>query len=159
MTKDEMTVQRLWAGGKTRSVTGGGYDPEGKIEGLDGDVRLLLKIGALCNDASLEEREGMWEVLGDPTEGALLVSARKGGMNEGQLREEFPRLDELPFDSDRKRMSTVHEVKGKRLSNRSSRGSRIRISWGYLIERMGKLFTTKTIRCLTSQTFRFPTGH
>jgi len=77
---------------------------------LPGPERLLLAGGALCNDAvlQLDQATGQHSVIGDPTEGALLMAALQGGMSKEQLAEQLPRVAELPFDSDRKRMTTVH---------------------------------------------------
>ncbi|HOF03877.1 MAG TPA: HAD family hydrolase, partial [Atribacterota bacterium] len=100
-----------------------GYQPSGQFcqnnqpispASINGDktLSLLLKAAALCNNAYLKQNEGnkQWEIMGDPTEGALLVAARKAGYQKEFLDKEYPRLKELPFDSDRKRMSTIHET-------------------------------------------------
>jgi Ca2+-transporting ATPase len=117
MTKNEMTVRRVWAGGQTYEVTGTGYGPEGQIlldtrtvrSGQDPALDWLLRAAALCNNASLERTpEGRWLVLGDPTEGCLLAVAAKGGLDRARLEPEWPRIAELPFESERKRMSTLH---------------------------------------------------
>ncbi|NPB09670.1 MAG: cation-translocating P-type ATPase [Thermodesulfobacteria bacterium] len=115
LTKNEMTVREIWAGGKTFEVTGSGYDPQGEIL-LDGKkvkpepgtaLYYTLLAGLLCNDAGIEDHK----VVGDPTEAALLVSALKAGLSP----EGWKRVDELPFDSERKRMSVLVEKDGKRL--------------------------------------------
>jgi Ca2+-transporting ATPase len=118
LTAGEMTGRELWCAGHDYSVSGVGYRPEGRIvsEGggelapaaLPDAMRLLLRAGLFCNNARLVEDEGRgWTILGDPTEGALLVVAAKGGYDvEAQLRQ-TPRLRELPFDSQRKRMTVV----------------------------------------------------
>jgi len=121
LTQNEMTVRALWLSGRGLTVTGAGYAPEGQI--LDGDEPLptpvvgglqrLLMASALCNNSRLlppgDESE-RWTILGDPTEAALQVVALKAGLDlEGQGRT-CPRLRELPFESRRKRMSTIHQI-------------------------------------------------
>jgi cation-transporting ATPase F len=117
LTENAMTVRALWAGGRRYPVSGQGYGPEGAVslpEGisLDGALRETLLAGVLCNDASLRHEERHWRITGDPTEAALLVAARKAGLDETTLRAVFPRLDELPFDSARQSMATLHEIEG-----------------------------------------------
>ncbi len=111
LTENEMTVTEVYDGRSVVDVTGSGYEPDGEVEGSVDP--LLFEIGALCNDADLEENE--WTVIGDPTEGALLTSARKAGVDADDLLEERPRVGSVPFDSTRKRMSTVHEADEERL--------------------------------------------
>jgi Ca2+-transporting ATPase len=119
-----MTAVALWLpGGRALSVSGIGYAPHGELRAADSDaapctgsepaLHELLIAAALCNDAELlpPEREGgQWSVLGDPTEGALLVLACKGGVQLDSLRHEAPRCAELPFDSDSKLMATCHRL-------------------------------------------------
>lgn len=127
LTKNEMTVKDLWVAGQHVEVAGSGYDPAGEYlvdgrptnpEMMDA-IRQLLDTGALCNNARLiapsnegvvgEEEPAGWSILGDPTEAALLVAARKAGVDyEAELCGPAQRVYELPFDSVRKRMSTVH---------------------------------------------------
>jgi len=118
LTKNEMTVRRLSLGGKSLEVTGTGYEPRGEflMEGSDGQLtesqpvlRQAALVSLLCNDAALEEAAGVWQVRGDPTEGALLVLGRKAGLDRARLLQEYPRVGEIPFSSERKRMSTIHE--------------------------------------------------
>jgi Ca2+-transporting ATPase len=115
LTRDEMTVRRLYVAGLDISVAGSGYRPEGEmtVDGGSGELpkaaRELLQAGALCNDATLDQSpEGEWKISGDPTEAALIVAARKAGLDERDLRKRFPRIDEQPFSSETKRMTTVH---------------------------------------------------
>ncbi|MBI2663917.1 calcium-transporting P-type ATPase, PMR1-type [Candidatus Woesearchaeota archaeon] len=110
LTMDKMTVKRLYVNGKTIEVKGEGYSVDEPLA-LEEDEKLLLRAGALCNDAALTSKG----ISGDPTEAALLVSAAKAGMKKEELDSRFRRVDELPFDSDRKRMSTVHEVGKQRI--------------------------------------------
>ena len=122
LTKGEMTVRRIHYGGRPVEVTGVGYAPEGTFKGLkpeDGTagsgLELLLKAGVFCNDSALEEKEGRWAIKGDPTEGALVVAAAKFGLNPTELRLENPRIEEIPFSSERKRMTTLHRMSDGRI--------------------------------------------
>lgn len=109
LTQNQMTVQKLWIDEDSRNVTGVGYAPKGEIEGERTEaLDLILKIASLCNNSKLVENKGRWEVLGDPTEACLLTLAHKGGVDPEKLARKEPRSNELVFDSDRKRMSTVH---------------------------------------------------
>lgn len=116
LTENKMTVQAVLAGGTMYSVSGGGYDPgkgdithEGnRVEAADHPAlfRCLLA-GVVCNDSLLKENGGIWQVQGDPTEGALLAAAGKGGLELDIDRHRLQRLDTLPFDSGRKYMATL----------------------------------------------------
>jgi Ca2+-transporting ATPase len=113
LTQNQMTVVQGWTGGKRFKVTGEGYDPKGEFSldpRADPDATVLLQGAALCNDAKLEEGDaaGSWHMVGDPTEGAMVVAAAKGGFWAPELEKSFPRVQEIPFDSDRKRMTTIH---------------------------------------------------
>ena len=116
LTKNEMMVRRLFVDGELVEVSGSGYDPSGSFE-IGGAVvspadhpvlAEIARIATLCNDAALNETGGDWTVRGDPTEGALLVLGRKAGLDPEALQREFPRVAEIPFSSDVKRMSTFH---------------------------------------------------
>ncbi|GAA4472795.1 cation-transporting P-type ATPase [Phytohabitans houttuyneae] len=113
LTKAEMTVTRLWAGGQTHAVSGVGYAPTGTVTDPT-PVREMLRVAALCCDARLVPPAGPvgWRVLGDTTEGALLAAAAKGGLDLEAAEAATPRVSEFPFDSTRKLMSTVHRVGG-----------------------------------------------
>jgi len=113
LTQAEMTVQRLWASGAVHEVSGVGYAPEGVVSDVDG-VRELLRRAALCSNARLvPPADGAgWRILGDTTEGALLVAARKAGLDSAVEEERTPRRGEFPFDPGRKLMTTVHRVGG-----------------------------------------------
>jgi Ca2+-transporting ATPase len=121
LTKNEMTVREIYANNVNIKVTGEGYEPEGKFIHADHEVldhkhvELLMRIGALCNDSKLQHNE-RWEIFGDPTEGALLVSAGKLGYKKPDLEKHFPRVDEIPFDSDRKCMTTIHKIDGTQVA-------------------------------------------
>jgi Ca2+-transporting ATPase len=112
LTKGEMTVRRVFVSGRTSEVSGAGYAPTGSFNPplpLDDDaVRLMLTGGLLCSDAVLSDDVGRWFVKGDPTEGALVVLAAKAGLRQHETRMDAPRITELPFSSERKRMATVH---------------------------------------------------
>lgn len=121
LTQNEMTVNHLWTASREYEVTGVGYAPEGRIESKgaayravdDPDLELLLEGGLLCGNARLrapEEEGRRYEVYGDPTEACLIVSAQKGGIDPAELERRMPRVKELPFESRRKRMTTVHAL-------------------------------------------------
>ncbi len=122
LTKGEMTVRKIFAGGKMIELTGVGYEPTGEFRGSgkmnvseNEPVQKLLLGGLLCNDSALQKAEDKWMVKGDPTEGALVVAAVKAGFREKELRLENLRVEEIPFSSERKRMTTVHQMSdGKR---------------------------------------------
>jgi Ca2+-transporting ATPase len=117
LTKNEMTVRRLFLDGESIEVSGSGYEPAGSFTIGGAPVRpgdhpvlaAMARIALLCNDATLVETGGDWTVRGDPTEGALLVLGRKAGLDHEALKGEFPRVAEVPFSSDVKRMSTFHQ--------------------------------------------------
>ena len=123
LTQNEMTVRDIWVGGRSISVSGVGYAPEGQFSECgapleqpadDAELRQLLLAASLCNDARLippnaqTPSEDRWSILGDPTEAALLVAARKAGIDDEAEARRMPRIRELPFDSRRKRMSVIH---------------------------------------------------
>ncbi|MEK7281688.1 MAG: HAD-IC family P-type ATPase, partial [Chloroflexota bacterium] len=116
LTQDQMTVRKLYVNGSLVEVSGGGYEPRGNFS-LDGQpfpvadphLQLLLRVGALCNDSRLISDNGGWQIKGDPTEAALLVAAAKAGIGD-ELRSQSPRLGEIPFSSETKRMTTLHQA-------------------------------------------------
>ena len=121
LTQNEMTVNHLWTVTAEYDVTGVGYAPKGdvrvaghRIQAVyDDDLRLLVTGGALCSNARLlppEEEGGRHTVLGDPTEACLLVAAQKAGVDPAELERSWPRVRELPFESRRKRMTTIHQL-------------------------------------------------
>ncbi|MEW6434739.1 MAG: HAD-IC family P-type ATPase [Myxococcota bacterium] len=123
LTKDEMTVRRVYVAGEVLDVTGVGYEPKGEVR-RDGvavppppALRELLEAGVLASDATLQRGDGDaagWHVRGDPTEGALVVAAAKLGVDKAALDAAYPRLGEVPFTSESKRMSTMHRTPGGR---------------------------------------------
>jgi len=116
MTKGEMTVQSIYVDGKLLQVTGIGYEPEGEFQfngrtvQPDKSLITLLEVAALCNDSNLEKdpETEKWIIKGDPTEGALVVAAAKADLWKQDLEGVKPRIAEVPFSSERKRMTTVH---------------------------------------------------
>ncbi|WGM90138.1 MAG: HAD-IC family P-type ATPase [Candidatus Bathyarchaeum tardum] len=127
LTTNQMTVKRLFVNNRDVNVTGVGYAPEGSFE-VDGnaidvtkneELRLLLQIGALCNDARLRQHEVKdgysWEIYGDPTEGSLVVAAEKAKLEKHELEEKFSRVDEIPFDAKERYMATFHKNSAKLL--------------------------------------------
>jgi P-type Ca2+ transporter type 2C len=112
LTKGEMTVRRVFGGGKVMEVSGVGYAPAGALNPASNDpsLNMLFRSGILCNDSTLFEERGKWSIKGDPTEAALLVLAAKAGLRWDQVRQQYPRIKEFPFSSDRKRMTTIHRT-------------------------------------------------
>lgn len=115
LTQNQMTTQRIMAGGRLYTVTGIGYAPVGEILERDGSVapvdrglRECLLAGLLCNDSDVILDDGQWKAQGDPTEVALLVAAHKAGLEAAAMREKYPRLDAIPFDSQHRYMATLH---------------------------------------------------
>jgi len=116
LTRGEMTVRKIYAGDTMINVTGVGYEPKGEFhaEGDGGNIlqgkhfSLLMKGSLLCNDAKLMVEEDKWRIKGDPTEGALVVVAAKAGFKQAEVTKQYPRVGELPFSPERKRMTTVH---------------------------------------------------
>lgn len=118
LTQNEMTITKVFTDFKEFDVEGSGYTPEGDIK-LDGEtikdhdqIKLLMTVASLSNDANLIENNGLYEITGDPTEGAMLTLSEKWGIVQEDLNEAHPRIDEIPFDSDRKMMTTFHELDG-----------------------------------------------
>ena len=116
LTLNEMTAHRLVVQNRDHAVTGEGYSPEGSIEKIPGDVPFTMDNAlmgmALCNDAVIRHDNDDWQLVGDPTEGALVVLAAKGGLDVTDIRARYPRVAEVPFDSATKVMATFHEVIG-----------------------------------------------
>ncbi|PIG91511.1 cation-transporting P-type ATPase [Gloeocapsopsis sp. IPPAS B-1203] len=132
LTENQMTVQAIYAGGQHYQVTGSGYNPEGQIvvaadipDGVDAhqiadlnsNIALYecLTAGLLCNDSRIEVKDGQNTVIGDPTEGALIIAANKAGLNDSHA-EAMPRVDVIPFESEFQYMATLHEKgRGQRI--------------------------------------------
>ncbi len=120
LTKDEMTIRKIYLAGQWIEVSGTGYDPVGTFSNpndkLDDNLLGLLRGGALVSDARLTQADGHWDIKGDPTEGALVVAAAKAGMQKTDLDRMFPRLQEIPFTSETKRMTTLHDTPNGRVA-------------------------------------------
>ncbi|WP_439572399.1 cation-transporting P-type ATPase [Phreatobacter sp.] len=118
LTRNEMVARRVAVAGHMLAAAGEGYAPQGALSDGDGidDVAALeaaagiIRCGLLCNDAELGQREGRWVVDGDPMEGALVALAMKAGLDPAQLRLEWPRSDEIPFDARYRYMATRHRA-------------------------------------------------
>jgi Ca2+-transporting ATPase len=116
LTKDEMTARRIWVAGHVIEVSGAGYEPSGQFSRNGSTtepttaLKLLLRGATLASDAHIvrSEEDGRWHVKGDPTEGALVVAAAKAGLHKADLDTQFPRVNEIPFTSETKRMTTLH---------------------------------------------------
>jgi magnesium-transporting ATPase (P-type) len=117
LTKNEMTVQSILTADELIRVSGSGYEPRGDftIEGypmpLEDNSPVLseiLRAAILCNNSSVYQKKGVWILSGEPTEGALVTAAMKNGIDQKQIREQFPRIDEIPFESRNKFMATLH---------------------------------------------------
>lgn len=117
LTQNEMTVKRMYVGNEIYEVSGVGYEPNGDIhlndQALETNpamLQRLFEIATLCNDAEISAREnGSYQMLGDPTEGAMLTVAAKGGVTREALNQIYPKTGDLPFDSERKMMSVFHK--------------------------------------------------
>lgn len=113
LTQNKMTIEKMYYAGALYNVSGSGYSPKGEITAADGakagdDIHRLIEGSLLCNDASFDaENES---ILGDPTEGAMVVLGYKAGMDKKEWDKKYPRIQEIPFDSDRKLMSTFHQM-------------------------------------------------
>ena len=116
LTQNKMSVTNISCPNKRYEITGDGYEPKGDfledgkvVESIDDSLKEVLQIGYLCNESYIVKKDGYYSVNGDPTEGALIVSALKGGCDEYQLNKQYPRVDILPFESDRQYMATIHK--------------------------------------------------
>ena len=120
LTQNEMTITKIFTNDEEYEVEGSGYKPEGDIRNenkevveSDDQIKLLMTIASLCNDANLTRDGEEYKITGDPTEGAMLTFAEKWNINQENLNDKHPRLQEIPFDSSRKMMTTFHELDGK----------------------------------------------
>jgi Ca2+-transporting ATPase len=117
LTKNEMTIRQIYSGGRLIEVGGVGYDPTGAFTvdsqpfdpSSDPTLKRMLMSGMLCNDSNLVQADGAWRIKGDPTEGAFVVAAAKAKLDVAETRKCWARIGEIPFESERKRMSTVHQ--------------------------------------------------
>lgn len=152
LTKDEMTVREIFVTNLTLHVTGAGYSPNGnffqdgtEIVPLENpQLALLLRIGHLCNNATVRKVNNTWEIVGDPTEGALLVASQKAGLSD-ELLSPYPRIAELPFDPERKRMSTLHDTpEGETIAY-------VKGAPEVVLQRCSHIYTAKGIQPLTEK--------
>lgn len=122
LTRNEMTVRKLYVYGAVIDIGGSGYEPTGAISvgadplsslpsSLIGTIERALRAGMLANDAVLVQKDGRWAIQGDPTEGALIVAGRKYGIPADEAMGRFPRIGEIPFTSERKHHTTIHADK------------------------------------------------
>ena len=116
LTQNKMSITNICCSHRSYTVTGDGYEPKGDfkengkvVDSVNDSLNEVLKIGYLCNESYIVNKDGYYSVNGDPTEGALIVSAIKGGIDEHILNKQYPRVDILPFESDRQYMATVHK--------------------------------------------------
>lgn len=123
LTKNEMTVKVVYDGERACRITGSGYEPKGEIlygwEPVDQqslkNLQMVLRIGLLCNESHLYEEEGIFKIDGDPTEGALIVSAIKGGLNPEDEKKHYPQIAIIPFESEFGYMATLHKHGTKKI--------------------------------------------
>jgi Ca2+-transporting ATPase len=116
LTLNEMTVHNIYLDGGWIEVSGDGYEPVGEFKQNDATINvndndnlaLMLKIGTMCNDAMLIKEDGESDIYGDPTEGSLVVAAAKAGLDKEPLDKRYPRIDEIPFQSEKMYMATLH---------------------------------------------------
>ncbi len=111
LTKNEMTVKKIYVDNTIVDITGIGYERKGSFSSKPKNLRLLLEIGTLCNDAKIDQK-----IFGDPTEAALIISAAKAGIDKEEFELKYKRIEEIPFESERKRMTTVNLVKGQKIA-------------------------------------------
>jgi P-type Ca2+ transporter type 2C len=124
LTMNQMTVNRVFTGNRFIEVTGEGYEPKGEFRvketkidpSKDKNLDLILKIGLLCNDASLIQIKNQSGIIGDPTEGSLVVAAAKAGILKDDLSKSFPRLAEIAFQSEKQYMATLHRSDKKNVA-------------------------------------------
>jgi cation-transporting ATPase F len=118
LTENQMTVQEIYSGGESYSITGTGYSPEGEIQlnqlpinvSQSPTLQECLQAGMICNDSRLEFKDDDWIVVGDPTEGALITAGKKAELAQQVLEKSMPRLDSIPFESQFQYMATLHKT-------------------------------------------------
>lgn len=119
LTKDEMTIKKIFINNQIIDITGTGYEPKGSFLksgneiSLDENLNYFLNSSVLCNDSQLINKDNEWGITGDPTEAAILVTAVKAGLNTKYIRDSYPRIKEVPFSSDTRKMTTAHQYKNK----------------------------------------------
>jgi Ca2+-transporting ATPase len=168
LTKDEMTVRQIYVAKDLFEVSGAGFEPHGEFTRAGAVVeppeplKLLLRAGALTSDARLARSNGRWQIKGDPTEGALVVLAAKAGFKKIDLEEQFPRVHEVPFSSEAKRMTTLHTspsgliayAKGAPEIILESCASRLTYAGEEMLDPANREALSKTAREMASQALR-----
>ena len=168
LTRDEMTVRQVYVAKDLFEVSGAGFEPHGKFTRAGAVVeppeplKLLLRAAALTSDARLARSNGRWQIKGDPTEGALVVLAAKAGLKKIDLEAQFPRVHEVPFSSEAKRMTTLHRspsglvayAKGAPEIILESCASRLTYAGEEMLDPAGKEALSKTAREMASQALR-----
>ena len=153
LTVGEMTVRALYVSEKIYSVTGEGYGPQGKIlfdgnkaESIHAKPLLELATNLIgCNNANLKNEDGIWKVIGDPTEGAMLSAGIKAGGNQEHINNEMPKQYEFPFDSDRKRSTVIRKMNDGKYRVFTNGAP------GILLQLCTRLYTSEGVRELTDQ--------
>ena len=149
LTRGEMTIRALWTDAGAAQVSGEGYAPEGAITAFGGG-ELPASIGELlttlvgCNNAHLEQKDGAWTAIGDPTEAAMLAAGAKGGVDLGKLEGASPRVAEFPFDSQRKLMTVIRRIG-------DDQEALVKGAPDVLLERCSQLATSAGVRALTAE--------
>jgi P-type Ca2+ transporter type 2C len=168
LTRDEMTVRQVYVAKDLFEVSGAGFEPHGEFTRAGAVVepseplKLLLRAAVLTSDARLARSNGRWEIKGDPTEGALVVLAAKAGLKKIDLEAQFPRVHEIPFSSEAKRMTTLHHspsgliayAKGAPEIILESCASRLTYAGEEMLDPTGKEALSKTAREMASQALR-----
>lgn len=150
LTRNEMTITRVFTNDSTIEVTGSGYSPTGEFlkENKKTDpknIELLMRIGLLCNNSELEKEGKKYKILGDPTEGSLKVLSKKGNLDEKKIKSEYKFIEELPFDSDRKMMSVIYE------DNKNKKYAYIKGAPDLLLRKCTKILENGKIRKITEK--------
>ena len=168
LTRDEMTVRQVYVAKDLFEISGAGFEPHGEFTRAGAVVepseplKLLLRAVALTSDARLARSNGRWQIKGDPTEGALVVLAAKAGLKKIDLEAQFPRVHEVPFSSEAKRMTTLHRspsglvayAKGAPEIILESCASRLTYAGEEMLDPAGREALSKTAREMASQALR-----
>lgn len=152
LTENQMTVQEIYSGGVSYSVTGTGYSAEGEIELNQLPINIsqaptlqeCLQAGLVCNDSYLEFKDDNWIVVGDPTEGALIAAAKKAELSQQNLAKSMPRLDSIPFESQFQYMATLHQTQGGKILYVKGSVESILVRCGSSLDKQGNLTTVET---------------
>jgi len=152
LTKNEMTVRELFTGNQMMTVSGAGYEPVGTFRDADDQGAIdaatleVLRAGALASDATLRRDGQRWHIDGDATEGALVVVAAKAGLDQASLEQRFPRIGEIPFSSERRRMTTLHTHAGRSLAYSKGAADVVLDSCSYWVDACGEASLTPSDR-------------